>query len=114
MNIFDPAAFARDIEAAAHAGGWTLRHLSPCVSGARPWLQRAARAGDKAPSFYLSTGIHGDEISGPLALIEMLRLPDFFRDFNTVIFPILNPDGLARGIRENAAGIDLNRDYRDP
>jgi hypothetical protein len=44
----------------------------------------------------------------------MLRLPNFFRDFNTVIFPILNPDGLARGTRENTAGIDLNRDYRDP
>jgi len=114
MNSFAPAAFVRDIEAAARAGGWTLRHLSPCASGARPWLQRAARAGNKAPSFYLSAGIHGDEISGPLALIEMLRFPDFFRNFNTVIFPILNPDGLARGTRENAAGIDLNRDYRNP
>ncbi|MCE0499055.1 MAG: M14 family metallocarboxypeptidase [Methylacidiphilales bacterium] len=114
MNTFDPAAYVRDIEAAARAGGWTLRHLSPCASSTRPWLQRTARTGDKAPSFYLSTGIHGDEISGPLALLELLRLPDFFRDFNTVIFPILNPDGLARGTRENTAGIDLNRDYRDP
>jgi hypothetical protein len=114
VNAFDPAAFARDIEAAAQSGGWTVRHLSPCAGGPRPWLQRAARAGDRSPRLYLSSGIHGDEISGPYAILELLRLPDFFSDFNTVIFPILNPDGLARGIRENGAGIDLNRDYRDP
>jgi hypothetical protein len=114
MNNFDPAAYVRDIEAAARAGGWTIRHLSPCASAARPWLQRAARSGGPAPSFYLSTGIHGDETAGPFALLEMLRAPGFFSSCNTVIFPILNPDGLARGTRENGAGIDLNRDYRDP
>ena len=43
----------------------------------------------------------------------MLRLPDFFRDFDVTMFPILNPDGLLKELRENAAGIDLNRDYRD-
>ena len=29
------------------------------------------------------------------------------------MFPILNPDGLARGVRTNRDGIDLNRDYRN-
>jgi protein MpaA len=114
MDIVDPAAFARDIETIAHTDGWTLHYLSPCAGGTRPWLRRAAQTGDKAPMFYLSTGIHGDEISGLFALREMLRRPDFFRDFNTVIFPILNPDGIARGTRANASGIDLNRDYREP
>ncbi|MBL4575148.1 MAG: succinylglutamate desuccinylase, partial [Opitutaceae bacterium] len=28
--------------------------------------------------------------------------------------PVLNPDGLANKTRENAAGIDLNREYRNP
>ncbi|MCE0483320.1 MAG: M14 family metallocarboxypeptidase [Methylacidiphilales bacterium] len=110
---FDPAGYARDIEEAARAGGWTVRYLSPCASGPRPWLQRAAKSGPPAPSLYLSAGIHGDEISGPFALLEMLRRPDFFADFNTTIFPLLNPDGLLRGRRENASGIDLNRDYRE-
>jgi protein MpaA len=121
MNgTFDPRSYARDVEESARADGWTIRHLSPTASSARPWLQRVAPArratstGAGAPRVYLSSGIHGDEISGPLALLEMLRQPDFFSAFNATIFPILNPDGLARGTRGNADGVDLNRDYRDP
>jgi hypothetical protein len=111
---FDPAALAREMEEAARTGGWTIRHLSPCASGPRPWLHRAARTGPEAPQFYLSSGIHGDETAGPLAVLDMLRQPDFFAGFDTTIFPLLNPDGLARGTRGNAGGIDLNRDYRTP
>jgi hypothetical protein len=110
---FDPPAFAHDVEAAARADGWTVHHLSPTASGPRPWFQRAAKTGPDAPHVYFSAGIHGDEISGPLALLELLRLPDFFAAFNVTIFPILNPDGLAKNLRENASGLDLNRDYRD-
>jgi hypothetical protein len=110
---FDPPAFARDVENSARAAGWTIRHLSPAASGTRPWLHRIAPGGRGAPRVYLSAGIHGDEISGPLALLEMLRRPDFFAAFDATIFPMLNPDGLARGVRGNADGLDLNRDYRN-
>jgi protein MpaA len=110
---FDPASFARDAEAAARAGGWTIRHLSPTDSGPRPWFQRNAPNGPGAPAVYLSAGIHGDETSGPLALLELLRQTDAFAAFDATIFPILNPNGLARGVRENRDGIDLNRDYRN-
>jgi hypothetical protein len=113
-DTFDPPSFARDVEASARAGGWTIRHLSPTTSSPRPWLHRIALGGRGAPHVYLSAGIHGDEISGPLALLEMLRRPDFFAAFDATIFPMLNPDGLARGARGNADGVDLNRDYRDP
>jgi len=113
MN-FDPSAYVLDIEEAARAENWTIRHLSPCASSARPWLHHAAATGSGAPRVYLSAGIHGDEISGPVALLEMVRQPDFFAGFNLTIFPILNPDGLARGTRGNSDGIDLNRDYRNP
>lgn len=112
--VFDPASYVREIEAAARAGGWKLDYLSPCASSTRPWLQRAALSMGRAPHAYLSAGIHGDEIAGPVAVLEMLRRPDFFADYNVTIFPILNPDGLAKRIRGNADGIDLNRDYRNP
>jgi len=108
----NPADLAGEIEQEARAGGWTLNYLSPCTSGARPWLHRAGRA-PTAPRVYISAGIHGDEIAGPLAVLEMLRRPGFFHDFDTTLFPILNPDGIARGVRGNADGIDLNRDYRN-
>lgn len=109
--VFDPVAYARDVEAAALAGGWSVDHLTPSASGPRPWFRR--EAGPDAPRLYLSAGIHGDEVSGPWAILEMLRRPDFFAGFHVVIFPILNPDGMARVIRGNADGIDLNRDYRE-
>jgi protein MpaA len=112
-ETFDPMAYARDMEEAAAADGWTIRHLSPAASGPRPWFHRGAKTGLGAPHVYLSAGIHGDEVSGPVALLEMLRRPDFFAAFDVTIFPILNPDGLAQNLRNNAGGIDLNRDYRN-
>ncbi len=115
LTTFDPVAYTREIENAAYAAAWTVRHLSPMQSGPRPWFQRVPPDGASAsPRLYLSAGIHGDEISGPLALLEMIRQPGFFSAFDVTIFPILNPDGLARGVRTNLDGIDLNRDYRNP
>ena len=117
MNLpttFDPIAYTGEVEKAARAASWTVRYLSPMESGPRPWFQRAAPRGDDAtPRLYLSAGIHGDEISGPLALLEMIRQPDCFDAFDVTMFPILNPNGLARGVRTNRDEIDLNRDYRN-
>jgi hypothetical protein len=110
---FNPLDCARQLENAARADGWIVRFLSPTANGPRPWFQRAAKTGPGAPTLYLSAGIHGDEISGPFALLELLRQPGFFADFDVTMFPILNPDGLVKNIRHNASGIDLNRDYRN-
>ena len=43
----------------------------------------------------------------------MIRQPDSFDAFDVTMFPILNPNGLARGVRTNRDEIDLNRDYRN-
>jgi len=113
-TIFDPIAYTEEVEDAARAAGWTVRYLSPTESGPRPWFQRAAPdGGSEMPRLYLSSGIHGDEISGPLALLEMIRQPSSFAAFHVTMFPILNPNGLARGLRANWDEIDLNRDYRN-
>lgn len=66
---------------------------------------------DGGPRVYLSAGIHGDEPAGPLALLELLRTGFFAPGVAWALCPALNPTGLAGGRRENAGGIDMNRDY---
>ena len=60
---------------------------------------------------YLSTGIHGDEPAGPLAALHLLRDNQWPAHAEIVLLPCLNPAGFAANQRENAQGIDLNRDY---
>jgi len=61
---------------------------------------------------YLSTGIHGDEPAGPLAVRELLQANRWPGDVELWLCPCLNPTGFRLNRRENAAGFDLNRDYR--
>jgi len=83
----------------------------PCSPPAAPF-QAWSRVGD-GPRIYLSAGIHGDEPAGPLAVLKLLDEPWFSASAaHWTICPTLNPDGLRAGTRENAAGVDLNRDYQ--
>lgn len=88
------AGFAPTILATTGAG--------PLVAWERP---------GSGPRVYLSAGIHGDEPAGPLALLDLLDEGFFTPDLAWALCPALNPTGLAAGRRENADGIDLNRDY---
>ncbi len=62
-------------------------------------------------NLYLSTGIHGDEPSGPLAVLRLLE-EDCWPEANLWLVPCINPTGFDLNTRENARGVDLNRDYR--
>ncbi|NJK92930.1 MAG: M14 family metallocarboxypeptidase [Blastochloris sp.] len=63
------------------------------------------------PRLYLSAGIHGDEPAGPEAILKLLQHPEWVQDWEVHLFPLLNPSGFRLGRRENAEGLDLNRDY---
>lgn len=77
-----------------------------------PVFTRAAEAEDEtAPHLYISGGVHGDEPAGPLAILDLLKNKRFPSNFHITLVPVVNPTGLERGTRENAEGIDLNRDY---
>ncbi len=112
---FDLLHYVHEAERLARADGWTVRFLNPTETPlglvSRPWFQKVSPGSKRR--FYLSTGIHGDEVAGPLAVLEMLANSDFFQGFEVVLFPILNPHGLAVRKRENEAGLDLNRDYKN-
>jgi predicted deacylase len=62
---------------------------------------------------YISTGMHGDEPAGPLAVLRLLQEDAWPDEAAIWLCPCLNPTGFPLNRRENAAGIDLNRDYRD-
>jgi hypothetical protein len=63
---------------------------------------------------YVSAGIHGDEPAGPLAALRLLEEDTWPDDAEIVLFPCLNPTGIADNRRESPEGVDPNRDYRNP
>jgi hypothetical protein len=60
---------------------------------------------------YVSTGIHGDEPAGPLAIQRMLEEDLWPADAELWVCPCLNPAGFRLNRRENEQRIDLNRQY---
>lgn len=63
---------------------------------------------------YISAGIHGDEPAGPMAVLELLQNNDWPQNVDVAICPCLNPSGFPLNTRENATGLDLNRQYLEP
>jgi hypothetical protein len=59
--------------------------------------------------------LHGDEPAGALALLRWLESlaaqPSLARGYDLVCYPVCNPAGFEAGTRENAAGLDLNREF---
>lgn len=105
---FDWPAYLPAFRRAALQAGFGCTELANTASGP---IEAWQRTGPGA-RIYLSSGIHGDEPAGPLALLGLME-SGFFSDFtlNWALCPALNPDGLALGTRGNANGVDLNRDY---
>ena len=77
------------------------------------WL--GPRGGGDRLKLGFFAGIHGDEPAGGWALLDfaaaLLARPELGAGFEFVFYPCLNPTGLVRGSRFNAAGLDLNREF---
>ena len=101
--------------AAAQRNGWTIEgipvtpNLNLLVCNRSPTSVTNIRSGRRV---YLSTGIHGDEPAGPLAILRLLEHDAWPTEFELSVLPCLNPTGFPLNRRENAAAMDLNRDYR--
>lgn len=67
-----------------------------------------------SPTFIFG-GIHGDEgVAADIArqMVDYLRAnPAAWSGRSVAILPEANPDGLARGTRQNARGVDCNRNF---
>jgi len=106
----DAASLLKEIRFLANRHRFT-EHVSLAGAHELVFLSRLDRSG---PRCYLSAGIHGDEPAGLVALRDLIRDNAWPDDLNLGICPCLNPQGCELGTRENAAGLDLNRDYRAP
>ena len=84
---------------------------------------RAVTFGAGADTVLLWSQMHGDESTATMALADIFRFlaeaegdplcERLRRELTIVAVPMLNPDGAERFERENAAGIDVNRDARE-
>jgi protein MpaA len=74
--------------------------------------------GDGGEVILIIATIHGNEIAGtPLVykLVDVLKQrPHLLASRTILIVPVANPDGMALGVRGNAMGIDLNRNFPAP
>lgn len=108
--VLNPQTFAPRIQAAAQAAGFRIEPFGE-IAGA-PLFALTKRTAEPRPRIYLSAGIHGDEPAPPLALLELIERGVLDERAVWFVCPLLNPAGFLRRTRENAEGIDLNRDYK--
>ena len=111
-ELIDIAAVLREVGVLAGAHGWQGETLAAAPGLELPVYHRSSVGSTRR--IYVSTGIHGDEPAGPLAVRELLRANLWPADADLWLCPCLNPTGFPLNQRESAQGLDLNRDYRAP
>jgi len=107
---------------AAVSHGWSTQEISvnqeislPAFTRPGPVsIGKASQQTRPNPRIYISTGIHGDEPAGPLAVRQLLIENKWPAGLGLWVCPCLNPTGFLHNTRENAHGIDLNRQYLQP
>jgi protein MpaA len=102
-----------DVEFAAKDRGWKTDLLS-IERGSSRLLGLTRYTANPNRRVYISAGIHGDEPAGPLAVLKLLQEDRWPAGTDVWICPCLNPTGFPLSSRENADGVDLNRQYREP
>jgi predicted deacylase len=108
--VIDPPAFTAQIEAAGRARGFRVERFGEIRGTAL--LALTKRTPGPRPRIYLSAGIHGDEPAPPLALLDLVERGILDSRAVWFVCPLLNPAGFICRTRENAEGVDLNRDYK--
>ena len=67
---------------------------------------------------FVMAGIHGDERAGSTLARQFSDYLDHHRQLldgkQVLVLPVANPDGKANGTRQNARGVDLNRNFPAP
>src|SRR5687768_16306171 len=116
---FTHEAYWRAIEPSISSGAFQSEEIGRSFQG-RPI--RSVTFGTGSTKVLLWSQMHGDEATATMALADVFRflaeasgdpLRERLRERLTIVFvPMLNPDGAELFQRENAAGVDINRDAR--
>ncbi|MCB0878137.1 MAG: DUF2817 domain-containing protein [Thermoleophilia bacterium] len=117
MNVADhslPAGCTTDsglapvhVAALAEANGWRAEQFGTSALGIPlvAWWPTT-----NSPTRVVWAAIHGEEAVTMQAAHQALRQV-CARDACAVVVPVLNPDGVLAGTRQNARGVDLNRNF---
>jgi protein MpaA len=76
----------------------------------RPIVAQTLGAASAPRKILLVGCIHGDECAGRVILTALVRQP-VPTGVQLWLVPTINPDGAAAGTRQNARGVDLNRNF---
>ena len=91
-----------------HLDGWDVQEYGRSGSGVA--LRVFLADGDGPVNGLLTAAQHGEEADTALLARRLLeRVPA--NASRWAVIPCLNPDGLLNGTRQNAAGVDLNRNF---
>ena len=90
----------------AERNGWQPRTFGSSVNG----VPLVAWWPTRTPTRVVWAAIHGEENSTLMLAQHLLRVVHA-DDACAVVVPVLNPDGVLLGIRQNARGVDLNRNF---
>lgn len=91
----------------ARRNGWRREQIGESVNGIAidAWWPTTTR-----PTRVVWAAIHGEESVTLQAAHHLLRVVHA-DDACAVVVPVLNPDGVLAGTRQNARGVDLNRNF---
>jgi hypothetical protein len=108
VNYQDYAARFR-----AHQGVAEVRSYATVVEGGEPHELLMAQTPGRR-SLVITAGFHGDEVAGPLTLLE--HLPEIVaharrREVGLRVYPCLNPSGFTDLTRYNRSGESPNNDF---
>jgi hypothetical protein len=114
-ETIDIAGVLKDSVEAARSFGWSVEEIPvPSRPGLLVLTRMAPDPVAQRQRIYISSGIHGDEPAGPLAMRALLQANSWPVNLDLWLCPCLNPAGFQLNRRENPEGVDLNRDYLQP
>ncbi|RZJ68321.1 MAG: DUF2817 domain-containing protein [Flavobacterium sp.] len=119
-------------ESSLHGRYITLDDIAPLLKKRQDRVKIFGKSVDGKPllSYYKGSGktkillwsqMHGNETTATKALFDLFNLLEaddelsrrLLSEFTFCFVPMLNPDGALKYTRENAIGVDLNRDFHD-